>query len=80
MITTDPRQPTRPSRWSAPDPQHVIGPRWLGIYHNPNDPRLIVPRPIRWMGLTLNLAHRGTRFCIAGIVFVLILGLALLLT
>lgn len=31
----------------------------IGICHCPRDPRLIVPRRVRWAGWTLNFAHRS---------------------
>jgi uncharacterized membrane protein len=30
---------------------------WGIIYHNKHDKRIIVPKKIRWMGMTLNFAH-----------------------
>ena len=38
------------------DPAHWTPP---GIYRCAADPRLIVPKRIRWAGWTLNFAHRG---------------------
>ena len=32
-----------------------------GFYHDPNDPRLIVPKMNPVMGWTVNLAHREVR-------------------
>lgn len=31
--------------------------RWGGIYDCNRDPRLVVPKRIKWMGWTLNCAH-----------------------
>jgi uncharacterized membrane protein len=30
---------------------------WLGLYHGPNDPRLIVPKRIPIMGWTIKVSH-----------------------
>lgn len=30
-----------------------------GIYHCPDDPRIIVPKRIRWTGYTMNFARRA---------------------
>lgn len=31
--------------------------KFFGIYYNPNDPRIVVPKAIPWMGVTLNFAN-----------------------
>lgn len=41
--------------------ENWIGPRWLGLYHAPQDSRNWVPKPIRWLGWTVNLGQRGGR-------------------
>ena len=33
------------------------GPKWGEVYFSQNDPRIIVPKRIKWMGWTVNLAH-----------------------
>lgn len=38
-----------------------FGPRWLGLYHAPLDSRNWVPKPVRWLGWTVNLAQPGGR-------------------
>jgi hypothetical protein len=30
---------------------------WGAIYHCKEDPRLVVPKPIKWMGWTMNFAY-----------------------
>ena len=40
--------------WNNPD-NH----RW-GAYYCPEDPRIIVPRRVRWMGWTINFARPGS--------------------
>ena len=43
-----------------------------GFYYNPNDPRIIVPKRIRLLGVTLNYAKRGS-YLVLAIILVLIL-------
>jgi hypothetical protein len=31
--------------------------RWGAIYYCKNDPRLVVPKPIKWTGWTMNFAY-----------------------
>ena len=38
----------------------------IGIYRCPLDPRLIVPKRIRWAGWTLNFAHRAAWLVLLG--------------
>lgn len=45
------------------DPQYWTP--W-GIYRCPADPRLIVPKRVRWAGWTLNFAHRSAWVVLAG--------------
>ena len=33
------------------------GPKWGEVYFSKKDPRIIVPKRIKWMGWTTNLAH-----------------------
>ena len=33
------------------------GPRWGAVYFSKKDKRIFVPKKIRWMGYTFNLAH-----------------------
>ena len=33
------------------------GPKWGEVYFSKKDPRIIVPKRIKWMGWTVNLAH-----------------------
>lgn len=49
--------------WDNPDLR--IGPRWLGLYHDPGYPHLFVPRRFRWMGISINLGHPAARWFIA---------------
>lgn len=32
--------------------------KYLFFYFNPNDPRIMVPKKIEWMGTTFNYAHK----------------------
>jgi hypothetical protein len=38
----------------------------IGIYRCPLDPRIVVPRRIRWAGWTLNFAHRAAWLVLLG--------------
>ena len=31
--------------------------RWGAIYHCKDDPRLVVPKPVKWTGWTMNFAY-----------------------
>lgn len=37
----------------------------LGCYSSPRDTRVWVPKPIRWAGWTVNLAHRAAYWWLA---------------
>lgn len=56
------------------DPKHWIGPRWLGIYRNADDPRLFVR-----VGLSkrINFAHQSARWFIALIAGLILAGYCL---
>ncbi|MDX1496607.1 MAG: DUF5808 domain-containing protein [Salinisphaeraceae bacterium] len=41
------------------DPDNWGGPRGLEVYFSKRDSRIWVPKRIRWMGWTVNLAHTG---------------------
>lgn len=73
MSDTNPLGRPQPDR--ELDPRFLIGPRWLNLYRNPNDPRLLLRKTPRWMGWTVNLAHPLMRFAFA--IFVLCLALAI---
>ncbi len=45
----------------------------LGIYHAPLDTRIIVPKPSKWMGWTLNFAHRVAYLFLAALLLPAIL-------
>ena len=53
----------------------------FGFYHDPDDPRLFVPKREPWMGWTINLSHRyGSLILIATLAVVIVpLALGLLL-
>jgi uncharacterized membrane protein len=40
----------------------------IGIYRCPLDPRIVVPKRIRWAGWTLNFAHRAAWPVLLGLV------------
>jgi len=48
---------------------------WIGgiIYYNRDDPRLLVPKKIEWLGLTLNFGNPKSIIIIAGLLLVIIL-------
>ncbi len=52
--------------------------KW-GLYHNPSDPRFLVPKQLASFGWTINTAHRGSKFFIWGTV-ILILAVIVLVT
>lgn len=47
--------------------------RWIGgiFYFNPDDPRIFVPKKIKWLGWTLNFAH-PVSIVIVGIILIII--------
>jgi len=46
--------------------------KWGVLYFNPNDPRIIVPKRIEWLGWTLNFAQPAS-IIITGGIFALII-------
>jgi hypothetical protein len=57
------------------DPKHWRG---IGFYHCPADPRVVVPKRIRWAGWTINFAH-PLAWTVVALSIVITLGPALLL-
>jgi len=53
--------------------------RW-GVYRCAEDPRLIVPKRIRWTGWTANIAHGFSVKAVALFILILVLALAPLLS
>jgi hypothetical protein len=51
------------------DPRHWVAP---GIYRCAADPRIIVPKQWRWMGWTLNFAHRSAWLVLLGAMALLV--------
>ncbi len=45
------------------------GPRWGAVYFSKKDTRIWVPKKIRWMGWTANLAHTAGVSWFVGILF-----------
>ena len=45
------------------------GPKWGEVYFSKNDPRIIVPKRIKWMGWTVNLAHTAGVLLFVGALF-----------
>lgn len=50
------------------DPDNWGGPRWLEVYFSKRDSRIWVPKRIRKLGWTVNLAHTGGVFWFFGII------------
>jgi len=46
--------------------------KWGVFYFNPNDPRIVVPKRIEWLGWTLNFAQPVSIIIIGGIFFLII--------
>lgn len=47
-----------------------------GLYSDPNDPRLIVPKMNQAFGWTVNIAHRSAGLALVGIAACIIAGIA----
>lgn len=45
----------------------------FGVYYNPDDPRIIVPKRMRWAGFTLNFAKTGSYLLLVVTVLIVIL-------
>lgn len=45
------------------------GPKWGEVYFSKKDPRIIVPKRIKWMGWTVNLAHTAGILLFVGALF-----------
>ena len=45
------------------------GPKWGEVYFSKKDPRIIVPKRIKWMGWTVNLAHTAWVLLFVGALF-----------
>ena len=48
--------------------------KWGVFYFNPNDPRIVVPKRIEWLGWTLNFAQPVSIIIIGGIFVFIILS------
>ncbi len=57
------------------DPRFYVGP----FYNNPEDPRLLVPKPfgLIWLGVTVNLAHPHARTALIAIFLVVLASVTL---
>jgi uncharacterized membrane protein len=47
--------------------------KWGIIYFNPDDPRIIVPKRIPWMGWTMNFAQPSATIIIGGLILFILL-------
>ena len=45
----------------------------LGLYHNPNDARIIVPKRVKALGWTINVGHRNGRLALGGVVLLIVI-------
>jgi uncharacterized membrane protein len=45
------------------------GPKWGEVYFSKKDSRIIVPKRIKWMGWTVNLAHTAGVLLFVGALF-----------
>jgi|GEM_PF-2544451 len=52
----------------------------LGLYHDPADPRLFVPKPIPMAGWTVNASHRNAPIILIALGVVVGLAIARVLT
>ena len=59
--TTDQEEWLKSENWG--------GPKWGEVYFSKNDPRIIVPKRIKWMGWTVNLAHTAGVLLFVGALF-----------
>jgi uncharacterized membrane protein len=49
--------------------------KWGVLYFNPNDPRIIVPKRVEWLGWTLNFAQPVSIIITGGILALIILSM-----
>ena len=59
--TTDQEEWQKDENWG--------GPKWGEVYFSKIDPRIIVPKRIKWMGWTVNLAHTAGVLLFVGALF-----------
>ena len=59
--TTDQEEWQKDENWG--------GPKWGKVYFNKKDPRIIVPKRIKWRGWTVNLAHAAGVLLFVGALF-----------
>jgi uncharacterized membrane protein len=49
----------------------------LGLYHDADDPRVIVPKRVAALGWTINVGHRKGRMALAAVGVVIVIAAAL---
>lgn len=49
----------------------------LGLYHDADDPRVIVPKRLKALGWTINVGHRRGRVALTGIGVAILIAAAL---
>lgn len=62
------RKPDYDALWR--DPKNW---KWAGIYYNPQDDRIFVPKRIPWMGATINFGHKLWLLAFSPILIILVL-------
>ncbi|HTR80779.1 MAG TPA: DUF5808 domain-containing protein [Bacteroidota bacterium] len=48
--------------------------KWGIFYFNPEDPRVIIPKRIPWMGWTLNMARPASLIFVAAIILIMVMS------
>ena len=49
----------------------------LGLYHDADDPRVIVPKRVKALGWTINVGHRKGQVALAGVGVAILIAAAL---
>jgi len=49
----------------------------LGLYHDADDPRVIVPKRVKALGWTINVGHQRGRLALAGVGVAILIAAAL---
>jgi uncharacterized membrane protein len=47
--------------------------KWGVFYFDAEDPRVVVPKNIQWMGWTLNFAQPGSYLIVIGLIFLIVI-------
>ena len=49
----------------------------IGLYHDADDPRIIVPKRVKALGWTINVGHRRGRMVLAAVILVIFVAAAI---